>query len=120
MHRSHSSNELAVTSVVRMKVTVPTTMSAVPVGSWCDTAEHNVRLRPPPEGGPYSGGAANGRCSGGGRAWQVGGSDRPQGLHVTDAVGYLPDAISVVLTRRESQHHATRWAWHAFQETFRD
>ena len=30
---------------------VPATMSAVPVGSRCDTAEHTVRLPPPPERG---------------------------------------------------------------------
>ena len=51
--RSHSSSELVVYSLMRMKVIAPATMSAVPVGSQCGTTEPAVRLRPPPERGHF-------------------------------------------------------------------
>ena len=52
-HKSHSSSELVVVSVMRMAVMVPATMPVVPVGSRCGTTEPTVRLRPPPERGHF-------------------------------------------------------------------
>ena len=51
--RSHSSSELVLISVIRAKVMMPATMSVVPVGSRCGTAEPAVRLRPPSERGHF-------------------------------------------------------------------
>ena len=51
--RSHSSSELVIVSVMRMKVMVPATMPVVPVGSRCGTTEPTVRLRPLPERGYF-------------------------------------------------------------------
>ena len=63
---------------------------------------------------PFSGGAANGRRSGGGRARQVGGSGSSGWFHGLDAHRHSLDATSAVLTRRESQHHATTLREHVF------
>ena len=106
--RSHSSSELVIVSVMRMKVMVPATMPVVPVGSRCGTTEPTVRLRPLPERGYFP--AAQrmaGAAVAGARAARVGGSGSSDKFDGLSAHRHSLAAKSTILTRRQSQHFAT-------------